>query len=75
MYDNINFKIVNVLSYCYQKHVIKYCKKVYERSGKNLFWSIKKSGEVLNKPKAKDFNATSLSTYNFPQFTLFSLVI
>ena len=24
------------------KHVIKYCEKVYERSGKNLFWSIKK---------------------------------
>ena len=23
------------------KHVIKYCEKVYERSGKNLFWSIK----------------------------------
>ena len=23
-------------------HVIKYCEKVYERSGKNLFWSIKK---------------------------------
>ena len=22
-------------------HVIKYCEKVYERSGKNLFWSIK----------------------------------
>ena len=26
-------------------HVIKYCEKVYERSGKNLFWSIKNSGE------------------------------
>ena len=24
-----------------KKHVIKYCEKVYERSGKNLFWSIK----------------------------------
>ena len=29
---------------------------------KNLFWSIKHSGEVLDKLKAKDFNATSLST-------------
>ena len=29
------------------KHVIKYCEKVYERSGTNLFWSIKNSGEVL----------------------------
>ena len=48
------------------KHVIKYCEKVYERSGKNLFWSIKKkSGEILDKCKARDFNATSLSTYDF----------
>ena len=48
-----------------KKHVIKYCEKVYERSGKNLFWSIKNSGEILDKPKARDFNATSLSTYDF----------
>ena len=48
-----------------KKHVIKYCEKVYERSGKNLFWSIKNSGEILNKLKARDFNATSLSTYDF----------
>ena len=46
-------------------HVIKYCEKVYERSGKNLFWSIKNSGEILDKLKARDFNATSLSTYDF----------
>ena len=32
---------------------------VYERSGKNLFWSIKNSGEILDKLKARDFNATS----------------
>ena len=32
-----------------KNHVIRYCEKVYERSGKNLFWSIKNSGEVLNK--------------------------
>ena len=42
-----------------------YCENVYERSGKNLFWSIKNSGEVLDKLKARDFNATSLSTYDF----------
>ena len=29
-------------------HAIRYCEKVYDRSGKNLFWSIKNSGEVLN---------------------------
>ena len=48
-----------------KKHVIKYCEKVYERSGTNLFWSIKNSGEILDKLKARDFNATSLSTYDF----------
>ena len=47
------------------KHVIKYFEKVYERFGKNLFWSIKKPNEILDKLKARDFNATSLSTYDF----------
>ena len=32
---------------------------------KNLFWSIKNSGEILDKLKARDFNETSLSTYDF----------
>ena len=32
-----------------KNHVIRYCEKVYERSGKKMFWSIKNSGEVLNK--------------------------
>ena len=44
---------------------IKYCEKVNDRSGKNLFWSIQNSGEILDKLKARDFNATSLSTYDF----------
>ena len=39
-----------------KNHVIRYCEKVYQRSGKNLFGSIINSGEVL---------ATSLSTYEF----------
>ena len=39
--------------------------KRYMRSGKNLFWSIKDSGDILDKLKARDFNATSLSTYDF----------
>ena len=30
-----------------KNHVINYCEKVYERSGKNLFWSIKNSCEVI----------------------------
>ena len=48
-----------------KNHVIRYCEEVYERSGKNLFWSIKNSGEVLNKLKSRGFRATSLSTYDF----------
>ena len=35
------------------------------RSSRNLFWSIKNSGEILDKRKARDFNSTSLSTYDF----------
>ena len=48
-----------------KNHVIRYSEKVYERSGKNLFWSLKNSGEVLNKLKSRGFRATSLSTYDF----------
>ena len=48
-----------------KNHVIKYCENVYERSGKNLFWSIKSSCEVLNKLKSRGFRASSLSTYDF----------
>ena len=47
-----------------RKHVINYCNKVYERSGKNLFWFIKKSNEVLNKLKSRYFRASSLSMYD-----------
>ena len=53
-----------------KNHVIRYCEKVYERSGKNLFWSIKNCGEVLNKLKSRGFCATSLSTYDF--YTLYT---
>ena len=48
-----------------KKHVIKYCEKVYERSGKNLFWSIKNLCEVLNKLKSLSFRASSLAAYDF----------
>ena len=50
---------------CTRMQKIFTCEKVYERSGKNLFWSIKNSGEILDKIKARDFNAASLSTYDF----------
>ena len=45
--------------------VINFCETVYERSGKNMFRSIKHSGEVLSKLKDRGFPATSLSTYDF----------
>ena len=53
-----------------KNHVIRYCEKVYEWSSKNLFWSIKNSGEVLNKLKSRGFRATSLSAYDV--FTLYT---
>ena len=59
----LNF--IKTLLTAVKKHVIKYYEMVYERSGKNLFWSIKNSSEILDKLKARDFNATSLSTYDF----------
>ena len=49
----------------HQNHFIKYYEKVYERSDKNLFWSIKNSVEVLNKLKSRGFRAVSLSSYVF----------
>ena len=48
-----------------KNHVIKYCTTVYERNAKNLFWSIKKSGEILNKLKSRGFLASGFSTYDF----------
>ena len=39
-------------------------------SGKNLFWSIKTSGEVLNKLKSRGFRVSSLSSYDIsPLYT------
>ena len=43
-------------------HVIRYCEKVYELSGKILFWSIKNSTEVLDKLKSRGFRASILYT-------------
>ena len=54
------------------KNIISTVKKVYERSSKNLFWSIKNSGEVLDKLKARDFYAISLYTYDFS--TLYTIL-
>ena len=50
--------ISNILSFGRR---LKYCSFKL----KNLFWSIKNSGEVLNKLKSRGFRVTSLSTYDF----------
>ena len=57
-----------------KNHVIKYCKTVYERNGKNLFWSIKNSGEILNKLKSRGILASGLSTYDFLLSILLCLI-
>ena len=60
------FKLSILLTSCLtaiKNHVIKYCLIIYERNGKNLFWSIQNSGEILNKLKSKGFPASCLSTY------------
>ena len=44
-------------------HVIRYCEKGLWKVRLNFFWSIKNSGEVINKLKFRGFRATSLSTY------------
>ena len=53
-----------------ENHVIKCCDAVYERNGKNPFWSDKNSCEILNKLKCKGLLASRLSTYDFT--TLFT---
>ena len=46
----------------YQNRDIKYCEKVYDRSGKIFFGSIQNSCDVLNELKSPGFCASSLST-------------
>ena len=58
-----------------KKHVIKYCEKLYERSGKNLFWSIKNSGEILEKLKARFSMRPVCLLMIFLLFTLLYLII
>ena len=48
-----------------KNHVMKCCETVFESNGKNLFWSIKHSGEILNKLKSKGFLESIVSTYDF----------
>ena len=57
-----------ILTSCHtaiKDHVMKYCKTVFESNGKNLNWSIKHSGEILNKLKSKGFLESIVSAYDF----------
>ena len=53
-------KLLTSCTIAIKNHIIKYCEKAHERSGKHLFWSIKTSGELLNKLKPTGLRATSL---------------
>ena len=66
MYDYRTIKIANLLSYYHKETMLlNIVKKGVERSGRNLFWSIKNSCEILNKLKSLALRASSLSTYDF----------
>ena len=46
-------------------HVKKYCHKVYENSGVNLFWSIDNSLEVINAINSKRYTVSEINTFDF----------
>ena len=48
-----------------KSHVKKYCLKVYENSGVNLFWSIDNSLEVINAIKSKRYTVSEINTFDF----------
>ena len=58
-----------------KKHVNKYCEKVYQRTIKNLFWSFKKLGEILDRLKARDSMRPVCLLMIFLLFTLLYLII
>ena len=48
-----------------KEHVRRYCDKIYETSGKDIFWSIKNSTDVLSKLENEQNHISTLSTYDF----------
>ena len=54
---------------------MKYCETVFERNGKKLFWSIKNSGEILNKIESKGFLASSVLRMSSMHSILHCLII
>ena len=53
------------MPHCCQKSCHKILWESLWKSGKKLFWSIKNSGEVLNKLKSRGFRVACLSAYDF----------
>ena len=61
-------KLSKLLTSCLttiKEHVKRYCDTVYDNSGRNTFWSIKNSGDVLSKLNKENYNISSLSTFDF----------
>ena len=48
-----------------KEHVAKYCETVLNRNDVNLFWSIKNSGDVIEKIKSRNFQANTIASYDF----------
>ena len=48
-----------------KEHVRRYCDKIYETSGKDIFWSIKNSTDILSKLENEQNHISTLSTYDF----------
>ena len=46
-------------------HASKYCETVFNRNGINYFWSIKNSGNVIDKLSDRNFKAEEISSYDF----------
>ena len=70
-------ELSKLLTSCFTgvKNMLSSIVKRYMRDPVKPILVYKNSGEILDKLKARDFNATSLSTYNFLLFTQLYLII
>ena len=61
-------KLSKLLTLCLsviKSNVIKLSEKIYANSGKNIFWSIKNTNDILLKLKNIDYQASYISCYDF----------
>ena len=47
------------------EHVIKYCETAFSNSNVNYFWSIKKSSEVIERLRLRNFRGSRVSFFDF----------